>query len=101
SISGIEDIVLQHHERFDGTGYPNRIKGNNILLESRIIFIADAVDAMLSRRAYREESSIDNVISQIRMNAGKQFDPKLSRLMINILVNNKRMENMILEEPLL
>ena len=101
SLSGIEDIILQHHERFDGTGYPNRIKGNSILLESRIIFLADAVDAMLSKRAYRDESSIDTVINQVRLNAGKQFDPKLSRLMITILVNNKRMENMILEEPLL
>jgi len=101
SLSGIEEIILQHHERFDGSGYPNRIKGNSILLESRIIFLADAVDAMLSKRAYRDESSIDNVINQVRLNAGKQFDPKLSRLMINILVNNKRMENTILEEPLL
>lgn len=100
-ISGIENVVLQHHERFDGLGYPNGVKGNNILLESRIIFLADAVDAMLSKRAYRDESSIDNVINQVRLNAGKQFDPKLSRLMINILVNNKRMENTILEEPLL
>lgn len=100
-ISGIENVVLQHHERFDGLGYPNGVKGNNILLESRIIFLADAVDAMLSKRAYRDESSIDNVINQVRLNAGKQFDPKLARLMINILVNNKRMENMILEEPLL
>ncbi len=101
SLSGIEEIILQHHERFDGSGYPNKIKGNSILLESRIIFLADAVDAMLSKRAYRDESSIDNVINQVRLNAGKQFDPKLSRLMINILVNNKRMENTILEEPLL
>lgn len=100
-ISGIENVVLQHHERFDGLGYPNGVKGNNILLESRIIFLADSVDAMLSKRPYREESSIDYVINQVRLNAGKQFDPKLARLMINILVNNKRMENMILEEPLL
>jgi HD-GYP domain-containing protein (c-di-GMP phosphodiesterase class II) len=100
-VSGIENVVLQHHERFDGLGYPNGVKGNNILLESRIIFLADAVDAMLSKRPYREENSIDYVINQVRLNAGKQFDPKLARLMINILVNNKRMENMILEEPLL
>lgn len=100
-VSGIENVVLQHHERFDGLGYPNGVKGNNILLESRIIFLADSVDAMLSKRPYREESSIDYVINQVRLNAGKQFDPKLARLMINILVNNKRMENMILEEPLL
>ncbi len=100
-VSGIENVVLQHHERFDGLGYPNGVKGNNILLESRIIFLADSVDAMLSKRPYREENSIDYVINQVRLNAGKQFDPKLARLMINILVNNKRMENMILEEPLL
>lgn len=98
-LSGIEDIVLQHHERYDGAGYPNGLKGEDILLESRILAIADSVDAMLSKRSYKKPKSIDKVINELIINKGKQFDPQLAQIMINILMNKQKNQEIILTEP--
>lgn len=101
NLNGIEKIVLQHHERYDGAGYPNGIKGEDILIESRILAIADSVDAMLSERSYKKPKSIDDVINQLHINKGKQFDPELAKLMINILVNKQKNQEIILTEPII
>lgn len=74
--------VLHHHERIDGTGYPNGIKGDQIPIESKIIAIADAFDAMTGTRTYKETISYDEAINEIRQNAGTQFDKKLVKAFV-------------------
>lgn len=76
-----------HHERWDGKGYPEGKKGEEIPLVGRIICIADSVDAMLSTRSYREGRSIEYAINELRRCAGTQFDPGLVDSMIEILEN--------------
>ncbi len=73
----IYDIILHHHERWDGKGYPSGLKGNEIPLGSRIIAVADSFDAMLSTRPYRENLSIDESLKEIIKESGKQFDPEV------------------------
>jgi predicted Zn finger-like uncharacterized protein/putative nucleotidyltransferase with HDIG domain len=75
-LKGIKEIVLHHQERFNGTGYPRGLKGEEIPLESRILAVADAYDAMMSRRRYRdEEFTHQSAFGELRKGAGKQFDP--------------------------
>jgi HD-GYP domain-containing protein (c-di-GMP phosphodiesterase class II) len=71
--------ILSHHERFDGKGYPEGRKGNDIPLISRIIAIADAFDAMTSARPYREKMPVANAVGEIKRNSGTQFDPFLAK----------------------
>ena len=70
-------IIKCHHERWDGKGYPRGIAGEEIPINSRIMAICDAYDAMTSDRAYRRAKKKEDAIEEIRKNAGKQFDPKL------------------------
>jgi putative nucleotidyltransferase with HDIG domain len=71
----IAQIVLQHHERLDGTGYPNGIQGNDIVLEARILAVADVIDAMASHRPYRPGLGVDAALTEIENNKGTLFDP--------------------------
>lgn len=71
-------IVVQHHERHDGTGYPNGVPGQDILLEARILSVADTYDAMTSDRPYRDALSHDVTIKEIQSCAGSQFDPDVA-----------------------
>jgi len=66
-----------HHERYDGRGYPQGLKGEEIPLIGRIICIADSFDAMNSKRCYREKMPREKIISELKDNKGKQFDPQL------------------------
>jgi len=70
-------IVLQHHERFDGKGYPNGLKEESISLQARILALADVVDALISDRPYRPGWSREKVLVYTRENAGQQFDPEV------------------------
>lgn len=85
SISGIQDGALQHHERYDGTGYPNKIKGEEISLVGRILCVADAFDAMNSDRCYRDKLPIEKIIDELKNNSGKQFDPYVVKYMLDII----------------
>ena len=71
----IAQVVHQHHERMDGSGYPNGLKGDAIFLESRIIAVADVVEAMTAFRPYRDALGIDIALDEIRKNRGKHYDP--------------------------
>jgi putative nucleotidyltransferase with HDIG domain len=74
-LQPISQIVLQHHERMDGSGYPFHLKKNEILLEARILGVADVVDAMTSLRHYRPALKIENAIAEIRRNRSILYDP--------------------------
>lgn len=70
-------VVLHHHERWDGTGYPSGIAGVDVPREARAIFVADAFDAMTTARPYGEILSTEEALAELRRNAGTQFDPML------------------------
>lgn len=72
---GIADMVLYHHERFDGTGYPHGLKGCRIPLGARIIAVADALSALLQNRPYRKGSGFAAALAEIGRCSGSQFDP--------------------------
>jgi diguanylate cyclase (GGDEF)-like protein/PAS domain S-box-containing protein/putative nucleotidyltransferase with HDIG domain len=78
----VAGIVLNHHERWDGLGYPRKIRANNIPLEARIIAVADAYDAMTKDRLYRDALSKDDAIIELKNNAGTQFDPKVVEIFV-------------------
>ncbi|MBN1960475.1 MAG: HD domain-containing protein [Deltaproteobacteria bacterium] len=74
SLAGAREIVLQHHERWDGTGYPGGLAGKSICIGARIFAVADALDAMLSERPYREPMSFAAAKKQLTLNSNSQFD---------------------------
>jgi diguanylate cyclase (GGDEF)-like protein len=74
-VEPVAEWVLHHHERWDGAGYPNNLAGDQIPLEARIIFVADAFDAMTSERAYHERLSQQEALAELERCAGSQFDP--------------------------
>ena len=81
-------IVKHHHERYDGRGYPGQLKGEEIPYLARIAAVADAFDAMTSRRVYRDSLPIDVVTQEIEKNKGTQFDPNIADAFLDILRNN-------------
>ncbi len=85
SLKDIRDLILYHHEHWDGSGYPAGLKGQEIPLGSRILAVSDAYDAMISRRAYREPLPRDAAAAELRRNAGRQFDPLIVDLFLRII----------------
>ena len=81
-------IVKQHHEKFDGTGYPGKLKGEDIPYLARIAAVADTFDAMTSKRTYRNALPLDVVKAEIERCSGTQFDPTIAKVFIDILDNN-------------
>jgi diguanylate cyclase (GGDEF)-like protein len=74
-VDPVADLVLHHHERWDGTGYPDGLRGEQIPLSARIIFVTDAYDAMTSDRIYRPKRSAQTALAELERCAGTQFDP--------------------------
>jgi len=84
-LKDLGKIVRHHHERWDGKGYPDGLSGENIPLESRIIAVADAFEAMTAERPYKKALSLKEAIQEIEKNKGTQFDPFLAEIMIGII----------------
>lgn len=78
--------VRHHHERWDGSGYPDQLSGERIPLNSRIIAIADAFDAMTSDRPYRAAMPVQQAVEELEAGAGSQFDPELASVAIRLLM---------------
>ncbi len=73
----IAQMVLQHHEKMDGSGYPQGLSGEDILIEARILCVADIVEAMASHRPYRPALGIDKALQEISRNKGILYDPEV------------------------
>ncbi len=91
-FASIAQEILYHHERWDGTGYPDGLKGEKIPLLSRIISIIDAYDVMQSRRPYKGSISKTEALKEIKRCAGTQFDPLLVEVFLKIVKNNASRE---------
>ena len=84
-FSHIADDVLHHHERFDGKGYPYGLKENEIPIESRIIGIVDAVDAMATKRTYKKCMPMDDILLELEKGSRSQFDPYICKFAIETI----------------
>jgi HD-GYP domain-containing protein (c-di-GMP phosphodiesterase class II) len=88
-IDGVADLlpalpyVLHHHERWDGTGYPEGRAAETIPLEARLLGVADAFDAMTSHRPYRRALTVERALAEVKRCAGTQFDPELARAFVD------------------
>ncbi|MBN1292731.1 MAG: response regulator [Candidatus Latescibacteria bacterium] len=83
SLHGVRDVVLYHHERFDGKGYPYGLKGEQIPIYARIVAIADSYDAMTTKRPYRNAYTQNEAIKELETKAGQWWDPELIRLFVD------------------
>ena len=89
-ISTIPHIIegaKSHHEKYDGTGYPEGLKGEEIPYVARIICCADCFDAMASKRVYKEPFSMETIISEFKRCSGTQFDPKIAEVVVSLMEN--------------
>ena len=84
-LTGVAELILKHHEWWDGSGYPLGLKDGDIPQECRILSIADAYDAMTNERNYRDTKSREEAIAELRRLSGRQFDPDLVPLFISII----------------
>ena len=83
----VADIILQHHERLDGSGYPNALKENDILVEAKIIAVADTVEAMSSDRPYRSSKGVDYALEEIETNSGVLYDQEVVKACLDLFRN--------------
>lgn len=94
-----KDIALTHHEKWDGSGYPNKLKGEDIPLVGRIVAIADVFDALTTVRPYKKAWSVDEAVSYIVSASGSHFDPNLVPLFQNLLPKFLEIKSRWEEEP--
>jgi HD-GYP domain-containing protein (c-di-GMP phosphodiesterase class II) len=95
-IDHLDDIlpgVRNHHERYDGSGYPDGLAGKDIDIIARIIAVADAYDAMTTDRPYRRARSHSQAVAEIKKGSGTQFDPQIVEVFLNIFRNGERVYN--------
>jgi len=85
----VAQIVLYHHERYDGKGYPSGLKGEEIPIESRIISVVDAYHAIVSTRCYRKGRSVEVAINELQKGADTQFDAKVVEAFVRALQNEE------------
>jgi putative nucleotidyltransferase with HDIG domain len=80
----VAEIILQHHEMINGSGYPNKLKNNETLIEAKIIAVADVIEAMSSNRPYRSAHSIEEALEEISRNKGILYDPEIVDVCITL-----------------
>jgi len=85
----VAKTILQHHERLDGSGYPNQLKGEDTLLEAKILAVADVIEAMTSNRPYRPALGIDKALEEISKNRGRLYDPDVVDTSLEIFKSGK------------
>ena len=88
-----EIIAISHHEKWDGSGYPNGLSGENIPLHGRIVAIADVFDALTSKRPYKDAFSNEKALEIMREGKGKHFDPTMLDLFLNNFVEIEKIQN--------
>lgn len=88
-ISHVKEVARSHHERYDGMGYPDGLKGEEIPLYARVITVADSYDAMKSRRIYRNPLDDQIIYNEIARNCGSQFDPQIAGVFLKMLNENR------------
>ena len=84
----VADIILQHHERINGSGYPKGLKDDQILLEAKIVGVADVVESMNSKRPYRDALGLDKALDEISRNDGELYDPEVVEVCKKLLREN-------------
>jgi HD-GYP domain-containing protein (c-di-GMP phosphodiesterase class II) len=92
-FSELARFVLNHHEKWDGSGYPNGLKGDAIPLEARIICVADSYDAMTSDRSYRKGLSKEEAILELKRCSGTQFDAEIVNVFVNLVLQDHNLFN--------
>jgi len=88
----MSEYVLEHHEKWDGTGYPQGLKGEEIKSEARMIAICDAFDAMRTPRTYRDVVSQEDAVNEIKRCSGSQFDPDIVESFTDMIINNEKIK---------
>lgn len=96
-IQHAEDVARYHHERYDGSGYPEGLSGENIPVYARIVALADSYDAMNSKRIYRNSLSKEMIRNEILKNRGLQFDPEIATAFLKLLDENRIAVNEVIE----
>ena len=102
TIPNIADGAKYHHERYDGRGYPEGLKGEEIPLIARIICCADCFDAMATKRVYKDPYPLDKIVSEFENCSGTQFDPEIAKIVVKLihegkLKNEERKDKSMLE----
>jgi len=92
-LAPVVSLVRHDHERWDGNGYPDRLKGEEIPQGARIVALVDAYDAMTTDRVYRKAPGKEYAISELKKYAGSQFDPILVELFLSVLKDDKKNGN--------
>jgi len=85
----IKEVIIQHHERLDGSGYPNGLKENDILMEAKILAVADILEAITSNRPYRPSLGVEAAVNELREKRGKLYDKNISDICISLIKANK------------
>lgn len=88
-LKPVVPIIVHHHEKYNGTGYPSRLKKGKIPIGARIMAVADAFDAMVYGRPYKERMSVEDALEEIKKNSGTQFDPQIVKSLVKISKNKK------------
>jgi HD-GYP domain-containing protein (c-di-GMP phosphodiesterase class II) len=91
-LNGTADIVRYHHEAWNGKGYPDGLRGDDIPLGARIVTVADSFDAMTTDRPYRKALTVDQAIAQLEGGAGVQFDADLVKVFVKYIRDKERVE---------
>jgi len=89
NLQRVSSFILHHHERVDGAGYPDGLAGEDIPIGARILAVADAFDAITSDRPYRKRAGVEEALSEIERNSGRQFDPQVVRVFAALVRTGK------------